>query len=115
MLVLVGFLGEQVREYCGDGTQWGLRVRCVESPVEAETGQRIPGGGSPSCPCFLLMYCDNYWPMQLGRMWQAFLRVQAPAMLMAYSNPDGYSRNNLRVDQKGYIGTYDPERRQSLA
>ena len=41
VLVLVGYLAQQIRDFCGDGSHWGMRVKCVESPLEAETGQRI--------------------------------------------------------------------------
>jgi len=110
VLVLVGYMANQVRDYCGDGSNWDLDLRCVESPEESETGQRIREAASLFAPWFLLMYCDNYWPMHLGRMWQALQRAQTPAMLTVYSNRDGYTRNNLRVDEQMYVDTYDPGR-----
>jgi D-glycero-D-manno-heptose 1,7-bisphosphate phosphatase len=56
------------------------------------------------------MYCDNYWPMRLPQMWQAYLQAGALAMVTVYANRDGYSRNNVRVDETGFVATYDPDR-----
>ncbi len=110
VLLLVGYLADKVREYCGDGGNWGLNIECVESPVEAETGRRLRDAANKLDPCFLLMYCDNYWPMNLPGMWQVFSRSGALAMLTAYANRDGYTRNNLRVDGEGSVAAYDPGR-----
>ena len=110
MLLLVGYLAYQIREFCGDGSQWGLHIDYVESPVEAETGQRLMDASKLLAPYFLLLYCDNYWPMRLESMWQTFCRSTPLALVTAYANPDGYTRNNLRVDGEGKVITYDPER-----
>ena len=110
VLLLVGYLGNKIREYCGDGSQWGLNIEYVQSPVEAETGQRM----MDSAPClashFLLMYCDNYWPMPFRQMWREFLQSDAPAMVAAYANRDGYTRNNLQISENGIVTAYDPAR-----
>jgi histidinol-phosphate phosphatase family protein len=110
VLVLVGYLADQVREFCGDGSQWGLNITCVESPLEAETGQRLSDVASLLDSHFLLMYCDNYWPMDLPRMWDAYRKAGTPAMITVYSNRDGYSRANVRVDDGGLVTAYDPGR-----
>ena len=112
-MVLVGYLGEQVHKFCGDGSKWGLRVHCVESPVEAETGQRLTDAASLLAPYFLLMYCDNYWPMNLAKMCQAHRCVETPAMVTVYSNRDGFSRNNVKVNDRGQVTAYDPDRSAS--
>jgi D-glycero-D-manno-heptose 1,7-bisphosphate phosphatase len=54
-----------------------------------------------------LLYCDNYWPMQMERMWQRFTAADVPAMITVYSNKDGYTRNSVRVDDEGYVAAYD--------
>ena len=107
---MVGYLADQIREYCGDGSRWGLEVGYVESPVEAETGQRLKDAAPLLAPNFLMMYCDNYWPMRLPQMWHAYRQAGALAMVTVYANRDGYSRNNVRVDEVGRVAAYDPNR-----
>ena len=110
VLLLVGYLGGQVREYCGDGSRWGLEVDYVESGEEAETGRRLMDAAPQLAPNFLLMYCDNYWPMPLDEMWRRFSKSNAAAMVTAYNNRDGYTRNNLSIDEGGLVQAYDPGR-----
>ena len=110
VLLLVGYLAHQIQEYCGDGSQWGLRIDYIESPVEAETGRRLMDAASLLAPYFLLTYCDNYWPMRLEPMWQTFCESAPLAMVTVYANRDGYTSNNLRVDAQGRVVAYDPGR-----
>ncbi|MCH7606867.1 MAG: HAD-IIIA family hydrolase [Chloroflexi bacterium] len=112
VVLLVGYLGDMIREYCGDGKDWDLSISYSESPVEAQTGQRLREAASLIAPHFLLMYCDNYWPMDLKQMWQSFRSGGSLAMVTAYANRDGYTRSNLRVDEDGYVAAYDPKRTQ---
>jgi len=111
VIVLVGYLAKQIKDFCGDGSQWGLDITCVESPLEAETGQRIRDAAHHLNDTFLLMYCDNYWPMQLPRMWSEFQNSCALASVTVFANRDGYSRSNMRVDEQGMVREYDPSRK----
>lgn len=113
VLLLVGYLADQIKEYCGDGSQWGLRIRYVDSGVEAETGRRLMDAAPLLSNYFLLTYCDNYCPMRLKPMWQTFCESAPLAMVTAYTNREGYTRNNLLVDQGGKVAVYDPGRTES--
>src|SRR3989344_783451 len=41
ILLLVGYLHEQIEEYFGDGKDFGVSISYSYSPVEADTGTRI--------------------------------------------------------------------------
>lgn len=107
ILVLLGYLPQVVQDYFGDGSKWGVRIEYSVSAVENETGRRIKLAEPYLDPCFLLMYCDNYWPMQFDKMWQRFVEANVPAMITVYSNKDGYTKNSVRVDPNGYVAVYD--------
>jgi len=110
VLLLLGYLAEAVQDYCGDGTRWGLQIEYVVSSVEDETGRRLKRAARALDPTFLLLYCDNYWPMPFERMWQQFMASGAQGMLTVYRNRDRYSRDNVRVDSNGYVTAYDKDR-----
>jgi D-glycero-D-manno-heptose 1,7-bisphosphate phosphatase len=110
VLVLTGYLGEQIVGYFGDGTDLGLRLSYSHSPVEAETGQRLKTAAAMIDDRFLLMYCDNYWPMDVARMRDMAASVDVPAVVTVYANRDGYTRSNMLVDDAGYVTAYDPAR-----
>jgi histidinol-phosphate phosphatase family protein len=107
ILLLLGYLPEVVQDYCGDGSRWGVKVEYSLSAVEDETGRRLKIADALIDPCFLLLYCDNYWPMQFETMWPQFVTSGAPAMITVYTNRDGYTRNSVLVDPDGYVAIYD--------
>ena len=107
ILLLLGYLPEVVQDYCGDGSRWGLKIEYAISAPEDETARQLKLAESLIDAYFLLLYCDNYWPMCIDKMWQRFLAAGAPAMITVYTNKDGYTRNSVRVDDDGYVAVYD--------
>ena len=107
ILLLLGYLPHVVRDYCGDGRRWGVKIEYSISAVEDETGRRLKLARFLLDPWFLLLYCDNYWPMQIDKMWRRYGDTTAPAMITVYSNRDGYTRNSVRVSADGYVDVYD--------
>ena len=106
ILLLLGYLPEVVQEYFGDGERWGVKIEYSVTPVEDETGPRLKAVMSKLDPYFLLMYCDNYWPMPMEKMWNRFSEANVLSMITVYSNKDGYTNNNVRVGQDGYVSEY---------
>ena len=109
-LLLLGYLPEVIQDYFGDGSQWGIEIEYAVSALEDDTGRRIKLAEPHIDPVFLLMYCDNYWPMRFDKMWQQFVSTGVPALVTIYRNSDHYTRNNLRVDEDGYVVIYDKSR-----
>ena len=109
-MLLLGYLPEVVQDYFGDGRKWGVSIEYSVTAEEDETGRRLKLAQPRIDPTFLLMYCDNYWPLQLDSMSRQFVGGDAKAMVTVYRNADGYTRDNLRVDGDGYVIEYDKTR-----
>jgi histidinol-phosphate phosphatase family protein len=107
VLLLLGYLPDVIKNYFGDGRQWGIKIEYSVSAVDDETARRVKLAESLLDPYFLLLYCDNYWPMQMDRMWPQFIASGAPAMITVYTNKDNYTRNSVQVDVEGYVSVYD--------
>jgi len=107
VLLLLGYLPEVVRDYFGNGRRWDIKIEYSVSAVDDETGRRLKLAEPFLDPSFLLMYCDNYWPMSMTRLWQRFLAAGTPAMITVYSNKDSYTRNSVRVEPNGLVSIYD--------
>jgi D-glycero-D-manno-heptose 1,7-bisphosphate phosphatase len=107
ILLLLGYLPEVVQAYCGDGRRWGVKIEYSISAAEDETARRLKLAEPWLDPVFLLLYCDNYWPMRMEKMWPHFVASGAPAMITVYTNKDGYTRNSVRVGPDGYVAIYD--------
>jgi D-glycero-D-manno-heptose 1,7-bisphosphate phosphatase len=107
VLMLLGYLPEVVQDYFQDGSKWGLKISYSVTPIENSTGRRIKLAEPLLHDCFLLLYCDNYWPMRFEPMWERFLKAGTPAMLTVYRNKDGWTKNSIRVDDEGFITAFD--------
>jgi histidinol-phosphate phosphatase family protein len=107
VLLLLGYLPNVVQDYCGDGKRWGIKVEYSVSAVEDQTGKRVKLAEPYLDRCFLLLYCDNYWPMQMDKIWSRYARAGAQAMITVYTNKDNYTRNSVCVDEEGFVVTYD--------
>ncbi len=107
VLLLLGYLPEVVRDYFGNGQRWDIKIEYSVSAVDDETGRRLKLAEPFLDPSFLLMYCDNYWPMSMTRLWRRFLAAGTPAMITVYSNKDSYTRNSVRVEPDGLVSIYD--------
>ena len=110
ILLLLGYLPETIVDHFGDGARHGIRIRYSITPVEDETGPRLRAVREQMDPTFLLMYCDNYWPIRLEAMIGQFRSLAPLAQITAYSNRDHYTRDNVRVSSEGRVERYDKTR-----
>jgi len=111
VLLLLGHRAELIREWCGDGSRFGLRIEYSVGAVEDGTGRRLQRARPLLDSVFLLLYCDNYWPLPMARAWQAFVdRPRAAAQVAVYRNQDRYTRDNLVVRDDGFVAIYDKSR-----
>jgi D-glycero-D-manno-heptose 1,7-bisphosphate phosphatase len=112
ILLLLGYLPEVIQNYFGDGQRWGVSIEYSISDIEDDTGRRIKRAQPLLDPVFLLMYCDNYWPMPFTHMWQKFVTSGVSAQITVYRNTDHYTRDNVLVDSEEYVLDYDKSRKK---
>jgi histidinol-phosphate phosphatase family protein len=110
VLLLLGYLPDVIQDYFGDGSRWGVQIDYSVSDADDLTVRRVQLVKERLDPCFLLMYCDNYWPMHIEKMWERFTTANVPAMITVYSNKDKYSRDSVRVGADGYVDVFDRSR-----
>ena len=111
VLLLLGYLPEVVQDYFGDGKKWGMEIEYSVTAVEDKTGRRLKLAESKLDDIFFLLYCDNYWPMSMEKMWRRFLETKVPMMVTVYSNKDNYTKSVLKVDETGFVSVYDKTRK----
>lgn len=106
-LLLLGYLPARVQDYFGDGRRWGVEIDYSVTAVEDLTGRRVKLAEAKLDDCFLLVYCDNYWPLPMEKMWRRFVEAKAPMMVTVYRNQDNYTKSVLKVDDAGFVSVYD--------
>jgi D-glycero-D-manno-heptose 1,7-bisphosphate phosphatase len=60
----------------------------------------------------MLLYCDNYWPIDFEKMWEKYTKSNAMALVTVYKNNDNYTKNNLRIGDEDLIEVYDKTRNE---
>lgn len=110
VLLLLGYYPEVIQDYFGDGSDFDVSIEYSVTDVEYETGTRLRIAKQLIDPYFLLMYCDNYWPMDFARMWESFKEKNTDVQIVVYTNKDSFTKNNLCVDNSSMVTTYDKSR-----
>ena len=111
VLLLLGYRADLVQDHFGDGCRFGIRIDYSVTPPADLTVRRMKAALEQIDDIFLLMYCDNYWPMLFDRLWGDYLAAGAPAAVTVYRNTDGYSRDTVRVGPDGLVELYDRTRK----
>lgn len=109
VILLVGYLHEQIEEYFGNGEKFGISIRYSYSPVEADTGMRLRNAYPLMDQTFLLLYGDNYWPLRLTELAEYYESMGRKALVTVYHNRDGATKNNILVED-GLVKDYDRKR-----
>jgi histidinol-phosphate phosphatase family protein len=111
ILLLLGYRADVVQDHFGDGARWNVSIKYAVTPPEDETARRVRLARELLETRFLLLYSDNYWPLNLPALADHFAAIGAPAIVTVYRNRDGWSKgHNMRVED-GLVTAYDRSRR----
>lgn len=108
-LMLVGYLGEQVEHYFGDGHQLGISIDYSYEPTPLGTAGAIRHALPKLDDSFLLLYGDSFLPIDYGQVTDAFTRSACEGLVVIYDNDssDTGVPNNIDIDGTGYVARYD--------
>lgn len=110
IVLLLGYLPDKIMEYFEDGKNWGLEITYSITDINNDTGLRLQKAQHLFDSHFLLLYCDNYWPMNFEKMWRTFLSSDVSALVTVYMNRDNYTKSNIKINEGGFIEIYDKSR-----
>ncbi len=108
ILLLTGYLGEQVEEYFGDGSSLGLSIRYSREPHPLGTAGALRLAGSFLADAFVLIYGDSYLPIDYASALRALV-PPAVGLLVVYDNRLGDTsvKNNVDLDASGLVARYE--------
>ena len=119
VVLLTGYLGEQIEEHFGDGSSIDMRLRYSREPTPLGTGGALRHARHLLADAFLLIYGDSYLPIEYATVGRLLHESHADGVLVLYHDPHGETDvpGNVALDERGRVtrydksGTADPELR----
>jgi NDP-sugar pyrophosphorylase family protein len=105
----IGYRGDLIREYVGNGERWELSVDFVDEGDELRGtagALRLALDDGVLRDRFLVLYGDSYLPIALDPVWRAFEESRLPALMTVLHNEGRWDRSNAAVED-GLVTTYD--------
>jgi MurNAc alpha-1-phosphate uridylyltransferase len=112
VLYSIGYRGEMIREFVGDGKRWGLAVAYVdEGPELRGTGGalRLAFEEGALEESFFVLYGDSYLPVDLREIERASRQSPLPALMTLFRNEGRWDESNA-VYRDGQVVLYDKDR-----
>ena len=108
VVVLTGYLGEQIEEYFGDGSRIGMRICYSREPAPLGTGGALRNAIDLLADSFLLIYGDSFLPIEYRILEQRLAASNATAVLALFEDRDGETgvTANVDIDQDGFVIRY---------
>lgn len=108
-LLLIGYLGEQIVDYFGDGRSLGM---ALDYSVEKEllgTGGALKLAEDKIRDDFFVIYGDSFLPMDYADFEAAFRNAGAEGMISVYRDPAGVTtvKGNVALSKDGKVTRYD--------
>lgn len=111
VVLCVGYLGEQVRDYAGDGSAFGLHVDySFDGPQLLGTAGAIRQAMPLLGEAFFAIYGDSYLPCDYGDAARTFLESGKPGLMTVFRNDGRWDLSNVEYAE-GRILAYDKANR----
>jgi D-sedoheptulose 7-phosphate isomerase len=107
----VGYLGDRIREYAGDGSRFGLEVTySFDGPQLRGTAGAIRNALPLLGESFFVLYGDSYLPCNYTAVERAFLESGRAGLMTVYHNRGQWDSSNV-IYADGRIVSYDKKQR----
>jgi histidinol-phosphate phosphatase family protein len=103
VVILCGYRADVIAEYCGDGSKWGLNVRCVvEAQARGTAGAVLDALGELQSR-FIVMYGDVVLDVDLDRLVAIHEKHTPAATLLVHPNDHPFDSDIVEVDRQGFV------------
>jgi NDP-sugar pyrophosphorylase family protein len=112
VVLCLGYLGEQVVDFVGDGARFGLEVAAVfDGPVLLGTGGALRRALPMLGEVFFVLYGDSYLDVPMAEIWECFQASGRQALMTVYGNGGRWDTSNV-VFRDGQIAYYSKKDRR---
>ncbi len=111
VLLCVGYLGQAIEDFVGDGTAFGMRVAySYDGEVLLGTAGAIRRALPLLETSFYVLYGDSYLPCDYARVAQSFISSGKRGLMTIYHNEGHYDSSNVEASD-GLIRRYNKNER----
>lgn len=114
-LFLIGYLGDQIKEYFGDGEKFGVEIDYSCEKKLLGTAGALKNAESKLDKEFLLLNGDTFLPLDYNRLIKYFKQCGTIGVVSAYDNSKKVIQNNIAIDDSNRIIKYDKENPKGMA
>jgi NDP-sugar pyrophosphorylase family protein len=109
VVLLTGYLGEQIEQYFGDGSSLGLEIRYSQEKEPLGTAGALRNAAGLLNQDFLLIYGDSYLPIHYPDVLAKLRATAGAAVIVLYDNSieDTSVRNNIGADENLIVTVYE--------
>lgn len=99
IVLCVGHLGEQIKDYFGNGERFGVRIRYSEEGARLlGTAGALKKAEPLLADGFFVMYGDSYLRLDYGRVMRFFEEHDKVGLMTVYKNSNRWDRSNVIVE-----------------
>ena len=107
ILLLVGYLAENIERYFQDGQRWGLSISYSHESSPMGTAGALKLASDRLEDRFLLLNGDTYLPITYTDMVKRFMECRQIGLMAVYKNTGAIAPNNVLVSDQGLVTRYD--------
>lgn len=114
VVLCVGHLGEQIRQFVGDGGRWQLHVSySFDGPTLLGTGGALRRALPLLGDAFFVLYGDSYLRCDFASVARTFEESKRPGLMTVYRNDNALEPSNVRFEH-GEVVQYDKQARSPV-
>jgi NDP-sugar pyrophosphorylase family protein len=114
-LLLIGHLGEQIKDYFGDGSKLGVSIKYSTEDSPLGTGGALKKAENLVENEFILLYGDSYLPINYEELIEMFRSDNKKGVVVAYSNEEDTTvKNNIKVNEDKIVTVYEKDSTEEL-
>jgi N-acetyl-alpha-D-muramate 1-phosphate uridylyltransferase len=109
ILLLVGYRGDQIKEFFGDGSKYAIRISYSHEETLRGTGGALKLAQPKLQSNFLLLNGDTFLPMKYQSAIDCFLKFRAWGLVVVYKDDGLLPKDNLAVSSEMEVIDSDPK------
>ena len=107
ILILIGYLGNQIEEYFGNGHKWGLNIKYSLEEAPLGTGGGLKKAENLLEQEFLLIYGDSFLAVDYNHLIEVYKNLKIKHMICVYDNSENTDViSNIALDDNKRVTCY---------